>query len=226
MMRLLSSWLRSLERDDHFVISRKLLEAKPIDIATLAEVLKELNIADLALVAKQTHARLAVLDKLRQLVGIAATRESEIHAAIESALWVFGYEFALISSDQRLSTVITKVFGVDAKDDEGARRPDLLLLNRYLGRFLLIEFKRPDATLDWPNKSQAEGYRAKLKPHATPMDIIVLAGKRRPDMEQVHDGGGIRMMTYTELISRAASELEWLLGELKRDGREERRYLN
>jgi hypothetical protein len=209
--------LRTLERDDHFVISRKLLAAKPMDIATLADALKELNIADLALIGKQTHARLAALETLRRLIGNGETREDAIHSAIENTLWIFGYEFALISSDQRLSTVIEKAFAGKDDSDERILRPDLLLLNRYMSRYLLIEFKRPALTLDWDHKSQAERYRAKLKPYADPIDIIVLGGKRRPDMDQLHDGGQIRMLTYTEIISRAASELEWLLGELRSD---------
>ena len=211
--------LRTLERDDHYVISNKLLAAKPSDIATLAEALKELNIADLALVGRQTQARLTALERLRLLVGSDDTHEKAVHAAIENTLWVFGYEFALISSDQRLSTVIEQVFGGRDESDDGARRPDLLLLNRYMGRYLLIEFKRPSLSLDWDHKSQAERYRAKLKVHADPMDIIVLGGKRRADMDRLHEGGQIRMLTYTEVISQAASELEWLLGELRRDAR-------
>ena len=34
------------------------------------------------------------------------------------------------------------------------------------------------------------------------------------------------MITYTELISRAASELEWLLSELKRDAQDGKNYLH
>jgi len=218
--------LRSLERDDHFVISKKLLAARPTDILAIAEALKELNIADLALVGKQTLARLAALEKLRELVGNNNTVEREVHSAIENTLWIFGYEFALISSEKRLSTIIAEAFGGTDESDDSNRRPDLLLLNRYMGCYLLIEFKRPSSTLDWDHKSQAERYRAKLKPHADPMDIIVVGGKRRPDMEQLHDGGRIRMITYTELISRANSELEWLLSELKRDAQDGKDYLH
>jgi hypothetical protein len=212
--------LRTLERDDHFVISKKLLAARPTDIVAIAEALKDLNIADLALVGKQTLARLAALEKLRELVGNGDTVEREVHSAIENTLWIFGYEYALISSERRLSTIIADVFGGAKGSDDSDRRPDLLLLNRYQGRYLLIEFKRPSSTLNWDHKSQAEKYRATLKAHADPMDIVVLGGKRRPDMEQFHDNGHIRMITYTELVSRAASELNWLLVELKRDAQD------
>jgi hypothetical protein len=211
--------LRSLEHDDHWVIAKKVLEANPSDISALARALKELSLADIALVAKQTQARLAVLDKLRDLVGNEETTERAVHSAIENALWIFGYEFALISSDRRLATIVQTMFGGEDDGDDRDRRPDLLLLNRYMGRYLLIEFKRPRLPLDWDHKTQAERYRAKLEVYASPLDIMVLGGRRRPEMQPIQDGGRIRMFSYTELISQAADELGWLLGELTRDGR-------
>lgn len=209
--------LRTLERDDHYVIARKLLAARPGDVATLAESLHELNIADLALIRRQVQARLAALERLRELAGDDATEEKYIHVAIENALWVFGYEFALLASNRTLTKVIKDVLGGSDGGSDDARRPDLLLLNRYGGRYLLIEFKRPIVTLNYEHKAQAEGYRGKLKRHADPIDIIVLGGKRRDDMVAAHENGQIRMTTYTELISRAESELTWLLNELKRE---------
>lgn len=209
--------LRTLERDDHYVIARKLLSARPGDVATLAEALRELGIADLALVRRQIEARLAALQKLRGLAIDDATDEKIIHRIIENTLWVFGYEFALLASNRTLTKVIEEVFGVSDADEEGTRRPDLLLLNRHGGRYLLIEFKRPSVTLNYDHKAQAEGYRGKLKRYADPMDIIVLGGRRRDDMVALHDSGQIRMTTYVELISRAESELMWLLGQLRQN---------
>lgn len=209
--------LRTLERDDHYVIAKKLLSSRPGDVATLADALRELSIADLALIRRQIEARLAALQKLRELAGKDATDEKDIHRAIENTLWVFGYEFALLASNRTLTKIIEDVFGVREDSEDGARRPDLLLLNRYGGRFLLIEFKRPIVTLNYDHKAQAEGYRGKLKRYADPMDIIVLGGKRRDDMVAVHENGQIRMTTYVELTSRAESELKWLLGELRQN---------
>lgn len=207
--------LRTLERDDHYVIAKKLLSARPGDVATLADALRELGIADLALIRRQIEARLAALQKLQGLASDDATDEKIIHRVIENTLWVFGYDFALLASNKTLTKVIEDVFGVSNTDEEGTRRPDLLLLNRYGGRYLLIEFKRPSVTLNYEHKAQAEGYRGKLKRYADPMDIIVLGGRRRDDMVSVHDNGQIRMTTYVELTSRAESELTWLLGELR-----------
>ncbi len=98
--------LRTLERDDHYVIAKKLLTARPGDITTLAESLLELNIADLALIRRQVQARLAALERLRELAGAPSTEERHIHVAIENTLWVFGYEFALLASNRTLTKVI------------------------------------------------------------------------------------------------------------------------
>lgn len=207
--------LRTLERDDHYVIAKKLLSARPGDVATLADALRELNIADLALIRRQIEARLAALEKLREMARNDATAEKDIHTAIESTLWIFGYEYALLASNRTLAKVIDDVFGGNGNDEDGVLRPDLLLLNRYGGRYLLIEFKRPSVTLNYDHKAQAEGYRGKLRRHADPIDIIVLGGRRRDDMVAAHENGTIRMTTYVELTSRAESELRWLLAELR-----------
>lgn len=211
--------LRTLERDDHYVITKKLLSARAGDIATLADALREMNIADLAVVRRQVQARLAALGKLRELANDDSTLEKDVHVAIENTLWVLGPEFALLASNRTLTTVIEDIFGAQDAGDDGAKRPDLLLLNRYGGRYLLIEFKRPVVTLDYDHKAQAERYRGKLKRHAEPIDVIVCGGKRRDDMVALHENGQIRMTTYTELISRAESEHKWLLDALVREDR-------
>lgn len=211
--------LRTLERDDHYVITQKLLAARACDIATLADALREMNIADLALVRRQVRARLAALEKLRELTNDDSTQEKDVHVAIENTLWILGPEFALLASNRTLTKVIEDVFGTHSTGADGAKRPDLLLLNRYGGRYLLIEFKRPAVTLDYDHKAQAERYRGKLKRHAEPIDIIVFGGKRRDDMVALHENGQIRMATYTELISRAESEHNWLLDTLVREER-------
>ncbi len=211
--------LRTLERDDYYVITQKLLAARACDIATLADALREMNIADLALVRRQVRARLAALEKLRELTNDDSTQEKDVHVAIENTLWILGPEFALLASNRTLTKVIEDVFGTHSTGADGAKRPDLLLLNRYGGRYLLIEFKRPAVTLDYDHKAQAERYRGKLKRHAEPIDIIVFGGKRRDDMVALHENGQIRMATYTELISRAESEHNWLLDTLVREER-------
>ncbi len=208
--------LKGLEQDDYWSVTKALIDAKAGDIASIAEALASFGIVDLAVVARSTTARLSSLDGMRALIADPGTLEAAMHSAIEENLWIFGSEFALLSSNEGLRSVIPKALASRFKggDEDAKKRPDLLLLNRYKGRHLLIEFKRPSDSINWKNKAQAEDYRGLLLSHVSPIDIIVIGGKRIKEMLQAHEAGTIRMLTYTELISQADSELRWLLNEL------------
>jgi hypothetical protein len=173
---------------------------------------------DLARVARSTKARLTSLDGMRLLANDDDTLEARMHQVIEQNLWIFGAEYALLSSNQTLQAILPKALLAQFSEQrDGRKRPDLLLLSRYKGRHLLIEFKRPSETLNWQDKAQAEGYRGLLQSHVSPIDIIVIGGKRIKELPQIQEGGTIRMLTYAELISQAESELQWLLQELSAD---------
>ena len=50
------------------------------------------------------------------------------------------------------------------------------------------------------------------------MDILVLGGKRIRDLAPEYENGTIRILTYTEVVARAESELQWLINVLKSAG--------
>jgi antiviral defense system Shedu protein SduA len=152
---------------------------------------------------------------LRALINDGSTLEKTIHRAIENNLWLFGSDYALLVSNRTLQSTIDRVFGADLDDPEARRRPDLLLAENFRSRYVLVEFKRPAHPLTWEDKAQAERYRSKLLPHASPMDILVLGGKRIKDLAPEHENGTIRVLAYTEVVARAENELRWLLGTLK-----------
>jgi hypothetical protein len=206
--------LKGLEQDDYWAVTKALIDAEPKDIAAVAAALKSFGLVDMAMVARGTKARLESLRSLRLLTADETTLEARIHEVVEGNLWVFGSEYALLSSNQALQTIIPKALAARKSWRDGSKRPDLLLLHRYKDRHLLVEFKRPSETLNWQDKAQAEDYRGLLLPYASPIDIVVLGGKRIKEMPQVPEGGTIKMLTYVELIGQAESELTWLLREL------------
>ncbi len=212
--------LTGLEQDEYWTVTKALIDAKPGDVAAVASALTSFGLVDLAFVGRSAKARLSSLDAMRALVSDDATIEASMHSVIEQNLWVFGYEYALLSSNEALRKIIPKALAarLSSKED-GRKRPDLLLLNRYKERHLLIEFKRPSETLNWGDKAQAEDYRGLLISYVSPIDIIVIGGKRIREMPQVHESGTILMLTYTEVVSQAESELRWLLRELAQDER-------
>lgn len=210
--------LTGLEQDDYWAVTKALIDAKPGDIAAVAAALASFGIVDLAMVARSTKVRLGSLDAMHALISDEDTIEASMHQVIEENLWVFGSDYALLSSNKALQTVIPKALAARFKGQkDGKKRPDLLLLNRYKDRHLLIEFKRPSDTINWADKAQAEDYRGLLLSYVSPIDIIVIGGKRIKEMPQVPDGGTISMLTYTELVGQAESELRWLLTQLSQD---------
>lgn len=209
--------LKGLEQDDYWAVMKALIDAEPNDIATIAAALQSFGIVDLAMVARGTRARLESLRSMRILIADDGTVEARMHEVIEGNLWVFGSEYALLSSNQALQTIIPKALAPLPAWREGTKRPDLLLLSRYKDRNLLVEFKRPSETLNEEDKAQAEKYRRLLTPFVSPIDIIVIGGRRVKDMPQLSDGGTIKMLSYVEIISQAESELQWLLSAVAQD---------
>lgn len=206
--------LKGLEQDDYWAVIKALIDAEPKDIAAVAAALTSFGVVDLAMVARGARARLKSLASMRILMADEATLEARMHEVIERNLWVFGSEYALLSSNQTLQTVIPKALSSLSSWRDGTKRPDLLLLNRFKDRHLLIEFKRPSETLNEDDKAQAERYRRLLQPFVSPIDIVVIGGKRVKDMPQISDGGAVKMQSYVEIVSHAESELQWLLKEL------------
>lgn len=210
--------LKGLEQDDYWAVIKALIDAEPKDIAAVAAALTSFGVVDLAMVARGTKARLKSLDSMRILMADEGTLEARMHEVVERNLWIFGSEYALLSSNQTLQSIIPKAISSLPSWRDGSKRPDLLLLNRYKDRLLLIEFKRPAETLNEDDKAQAERYRRLLQPFVSPTDIIVIGGKRVKDMPQISDGGAIKMLSYVEIVSHAENELQWLLKELGQEG--------
>lgn len=92
---------------------------------------------------------------------------------------MFGVEYSLMSSNQTLGRVVEDYV---AKKFTGARankRPDLFLAQNIHGQYLLIEFKRPTATVGRDDENQAEKYRDDLAAHFRNIEIMVIGSCRR-----------------------------------------------
>ncbi|MDO9381545.1 MAG: ATP-binding protein [Hyphomicrobiaceae bacterium] len=208
--------LKGLEQDEYWAVMNALINANPADIATVAEALSRFGVIDLAMVARGTKARLDALESMRILAGDMDTLEIRMHETIKGNLWIFGSDYALLSSNQALQTIVPRALSSLMSTKDASKRPDLLLLSMFKDRHLLVEFKRPSETLDETDRAQAEKYRRLLAPYVTPVEIVVLGGRRVKDMPQEFENGTVKMLSYTELLSKAESELRWLLTELRK----------
>jgi hypothetical protein len=210
---IISVVLDALERDEYWQVLDRIDRARHEDVGALAKALHDFGVIELSMVAQQARRRVAVLDQLDALIRDAATLEQTVHTALGTNLWIFGSEFALMSSNKTLVSVVDKYAGERFSGERARKRPDLLLVSQFAERYSLIEFKRPSHTIDRMDVSQAEQYRDDLTKHFSPISVWVLGGAYDSHMLG-HLASETTVASYGSLINRARQELAWLLQEL------------
>ncbi len=168
---IISVVLDALERDEYWQVLDRIDRARHEDVGALAEALRDFGVLELSMVAQQARRRLSFLDQLDALIHETATLEQTVHTALGTNLWIFGSEFALMSSNRTLAFVVDQYASERFSGGRAKMRPDLLLLSRFSERYSLIEFKRPGHTIDRMDVSQAEQYRDDLTEHFSPISV-------------------------------------------------------
>ena len=209
--------LDSLERSDYRVIVEHLYKAKKSDIASLAEILSEFGLIELAIMAEQTTSRLTFLDYLEKICTNQKTLEEPVHKSIENNLWTIGHEYTLFSSNITLKRQVEEYLNTKYKGKKGNKRPDLLLNENIFQEYLLIEFKRPKHTVKYEDYQQATAYRNDFGNYTEKeIKVIIIGGKRGHDLPpKSQRESNVEIMIYSELIASARNRLAWLLKELK-----------
>lgn len=208
--------LDAMERDEYWQVLNNINESKHSEVAVFADALESFGLLELGMMAQQTQRRIEFLDNLDLLVANPDTLEKDVHKAIENSLWVLGMEYSLMTSNKTLSRIVNDYLDKQYTGDNASKRPDLLLANDHLNRYLLIEFKRPSHSIDRDDENQAIKYRDDLAVNfgdAKAIDILIVGGKRA-DIPSQYDRPDVKRLTFSELISRARSELDWLLKNL------------
>jgi hypothetical protein len=210
---IISVVLDALERDEYWRVLDRIDRARHEEVSVLAQALHDFGLLELSMVAQQARRRLGILDQLDALIRNSSTHEQTVHTALATNLWIFGSEFALMSSNQTLASVIDKYSGERFSGERANKRPDLLLLGQFTQRYVLMEFKRPSRTLGRADVSQAEQYRDDLTKQFSPINVWVLGGAYDSRMLE-HLASGTRVISYSGLVSQARQELAWLLQSL------------
>jgi len=210
---VVSVLLDALERDEYWYVLKALDDAPHSDVQILAETLEHFGIVEIALIGRRAQGRLKYLDHLQVLCNNAKTLEQQMHKALEQSLWVLGAEFDILCSNQSLRTAVENYSENKFKGRNAHKRPDLVLLSGVDGHHLLIEFKRPSHTIRREDQAQAESYRDELTPTFGKIDVV-LVGKDVDNALLLHQTPGVRFLSYTGAISKARTELNWLLKNL------------
>ncbi len=212
---IISVVLDAVERDEYRVVLERIYEASRSDVSAFADALSDFGLLELSMIAQQAGVRVEFLDLLESLVLNPETTEAVVHKALATNLWMLGPEFSFLASNQTLAKVIEQYTSEKFSGPRANRRPDLLLLNHPTRHYSLIEFKRPSHTIDRQDINQAEQYRDDLGSKFQPIDILVIGGQHDTRMD-LNPPQNVQILSYAGLVSRARSELQWLLSELAR----------
>jgi len=218
LQAIISVLLDGLERDEYWEVLQAVHRAENATVQHLAQAIVSFGLTEIVLISKQAKYRLEVLDSLDKLAARADALEKEMHEVIASNLWILGAEHSLLSSNKTNKTIIESYTDKEYAGDRASKRPDLLLLTPLRGSHLLIEFKRPNKQIDRDDDNQAQKYRDDLGDKFNPMNIWVI-GKSVDKSLRVNPGTRAEYFSYSDLLSRARSELEWLLKTLAQETR-------
>lgn len=208
--------LDAMEVDAYYAVVQAIDAAPKEDVAVFAAALGEFGFADMAHMADQARNRLAFLDRLDELIANPATREQEVHVALEHNLWVLGPQYALMASNKTLRRVIEEYTGAKYGGERAAERPDLLLLDSVVGKRVLIEFKRPSLDITREHEAQAATYRDELVPKLPGgMDVLLIGRGASRGSDRTFVPPGLTVASYAEVVSRARNEVSWLLEQLR-----------
>ena len=207
--------LEALERSDYRTLLEHMADSRPRDIAAIADGLRDFSLAEMAWLVEQAQARSIFLNQLERLVSTDGTSEATMHKALENALWVFGPEYSLFSSNTTLRRQIEDYLGKQYVGKKADLRPDLLLNENLQGEYLLIEFKKPDHALNHDNYLQAISYRHELRKHiSAPIKVLLIGGRRSPDFPIDNREPDVIAMVFDQLIATARRQLQWLLRDV------------
>jgi hypothetical protein len=208
--------LDAIEYDDYYTVIKAVDEAKTQDVSTFAAALGEFGLVDMAVMADQARRRLEILDRLDTLVENPATREHDLHVALEHNLWVLGSEFALLSTNKTLRRVVEEYTQAKYLGDRATERPDLLLVSGVSGRHVLIEFKRPSLDIERKHEAQAATYRDELvTKFPGGIDVLLIGRAWAKGSDRTFVAPGLNVTSYSAVVSRARSELTWLLEQIR-----------
>lgn len=181
----------------------------------LADVLHDWGLTETASVVSRAKARLKALNAFQRLVAEPRSLEMQMHQALEGNVWVFGDEHELLKSNVTLQSVVKRLTDRVYSGGRGQKRPDLLLVGS-MGRYLLVELKRPSHTVvhqDVAQRRDIATNRAYIGNQDQRIELAIIGGRvdtvlpRSLAADQWAD-------SFDGLVVKASARLEWILENL------------
>lgn len=213
---IISVMIDAFEKGYYWAVIENIDQAEDNQVEKLADAFNEFGLYEITMMTQQASAKAKFLDRFEEMIKNLKTLESTVHQALEHNLWIFGYEYSLFISNKSLKTATELFCDRIYKGKHANKRPDLFLGMAYNNEKLLIEFKRPNHTLNRDNEAQAQRYRDELSSMFPNQRIIIklLGGKKDEKIQTQNNAKDLFYHTYIELIANARANYEWLIREL------------
>ncbi len=213
---IISVMIDAFEKGHYWAVLENIDQADDHQIEKLANAFNEFGLYEITMMTQQASAKAKFLDKLQTLVDNPETLEATVHQALANNLWVFGYEYSHFISNQSLKKACQQLSDKIYSGENANKRPDLFLGMAFNKERLLIEFKRPSHILSRIDEAQAQRYRDELLTMFPNDRIIVklIGGKTSDKIKQQNNANDLTYHSFTEIISNARANYEWLIKEL------------
>ena len=213
---IISVMIDAFEKGHYWAVLENIDQADDHHIEKLADAFNEFGLYEITMMTHQASAKAKFLDKLQTLIDSPETLEATVHQALANNLWVLGYEYSHFISNQSLKKSCENLCDRIYKGDNANKRPDLYLGMAFNRERLLIEFKRPSHTLTRNDEAQAQRYRDELSTMFPNDRIIVklIGGNTGDKIKQQNNANDLTYHSFTEIISNARANYEWLINEL------------
>ncbi|MFK7921758.1 MAG: ATP-binding protein [Bacteroidia bacterium] len=218
VMAVISLLLESFEKNDYWMVMQNMEASQASEVDELADAFSQFGMLDLAMIGQQSTHRLTIINNLQQLIFNPDTTLVQIHRALESNLWILGNQYAMVSTNPELQQVIDMYVARKFTNGHAAHAPNLILLQDFNTRFVLIELKAPDHPLDLADRRKAMEYQADLKIYLPQrdIDVLLIGGAISPGMVGQKSNADIRFLSYKGMTSDARVQLNWLISELEK----------
>jgi len=213
---IISVMIDAFEKGHYWAVLENIDQSDNHHIEKLADAFNEFGLYEITMMTHQASAKAKFLYKLQTLVDSPDTLEATVHQALANNLWVFGYEYSHFISNQSLKRACEQLCNKVYKGENANKRPDLFLGMAFNRERLLIEFKRPSHTLTRYDEAQVQLYRDELSTMFPNDRIIVklIGGDTGGKINQQNNATDLTYHSFTEIISNARANYEWLINEL------------
>ena len=212
------------------IILEKVREAAPKEVERLSHLLAEYGAARVGDVTYMLHSQLEVIDLLHQKVK-EGVLEAEIHTIVAENIWLLRDNLTYWSSNKQFATTLGEKLHEEF-EFAAKQRPDLVCyddstLQQTPGdtaqRLVVVEFKRPGITVGSDELQQVMRYKSVFAASlpgfkAKDIDVIVLGDRFDHTFDRDALSGSYTIMSYDELLSRAANRYRDLYNRLAPEG--------